>query len=330
MKLSRKRFWGFVLFCILAIASYFYFKDVSSSKTIPSSTEEMLQSLSNRYKPTVNDYKKIQAYLSLGNREELLALQDFAPRMRNFKLFTKGLRPEHKKVCVNCSSSYQKRCVVLYTSYNGNYPAALKSSVESIQGSDFKGHIIYHIGGWPNCEEGDLDLVCTPYAFKIAALREAKRLGYQNVLWLDASITSLAPLNSLFEKIEQDGYLTVGNTHCVGPYFNKSSAASLSVNYDECFQIPSVSAGILGLNFHNEHANELLTRWYLAAKDPHAFFSARSDQNVLSVLLYQMHMPIQIPYSSVAENTHSINSSSVFLLDREKTRKVKVKKKSSL
>lgn len=319
--LQRKPLY-FTILLLICGSTYFL---TAHKENLPHTNNEPLSSLSNINNPTKRDYQKIQNYLSHGTRENLKKLGDFEPRMRRFCLIESKLSPERGILYINTPKDNKDHCIVLYTSFNQNYPAAMRSLIEDISHSDFEGHILYHIGGWPNCEEGDLDLVFTPYAFKIAAIREAKRLGYKNVLWLDVSISPVISWKTIFDMIETEGYLTVGNPHMVGPYFTEEAARSLHIEYLTTYDIPSVSAGILGLNLTHPSALELLNRWHMAAKDPHAFFSPRSDQNVLSVLLHQLQMNISIPYNRIAESKADINDNSVFLLERMKTHKQKKK-----
>ncbi|HNA61599.1 MAG TPA: hypothetical protein PKW79_00780 [Rhabdochlamydiaceae bacterium] len=112
---------------------------------------------------------------------------------------------------------------------NKSFPKGLRRLVEAIAKSDFKGHILYQVGGWPNVEAGDLSLVDVPYAFKVSFFREAKRLGYQRALWLDTSILPVVSLNQIFAMIEEDGYFVMGNNWMLQPFmdFFRNSICSL-------------------------------------------------------------------------------------------------------
>ncbi len=50
-----------------------------------------------------------------------------------------------------------------------------------------------------------------PYAFKAFALRQAADTGSTTLLWADASILSIQPLDELWQKIERDGYWIANN-----------------------------------------------------------------------------------------------------------------------
>lgn len=52
---------------------------------------------------------------------------------------------------------------------------------------------------------------CVPYAFKAYALKHAADAGDDLLLWCDACINPIRPLDSLWEKIERDGYFVCDN-----------------------------------------------------------------------------------------------------------------------
>jgi hypothetical protein len=224
--------------------------------------------------------------------------------------------PQYGKIAVNCTDDEKENCLLVYSSFNKAYPLGLKKLVDFVAKSDFKGHILYRIGGWPNVEEGDLKLAHVPYAFKPCFFREAKRLGYKRVLWLDTSILPVASLNDIFETISSRGYFAVPSGGVVGPSMNKYAATALGTTLAECSKIPSCSAGLFGIDFSNEKAAGAFSRWYLAAKDPDAFFSARSDQNALSIILYQLDMLEWAPGEALIEAHKQVTEQTLFTIDR--------------
>jgi hypothetical protein len=290
-----------------------------------SSEEKLYRRIKDIRHPQEKDFANIQAYLTKGDRPYLQNLKDYAPRARKFKLIGKrsGEGPKWERICVNSKEEERENCLILYASYNKNYPQALNKLLEHVSHSDYQGHILYRIGGWPNLEEGDLRLACVPYAFKVCFFKEAQRLGYKRVLWLDVSLTPLISLNEQFSWIEEKGYLAVGNVHAVGPFFNEEAARSLKTTLEESYSIPSVSAGILGLDLTQERPRKLLSLWHQAAKDPHAFFSARPEQNALSILLYQLEMRDWIGIDCLAERLEDIQTHSLYFLNRKFAHKEK-------
>jgi hypothetical protein len=268
--------------------------------------------------PTMYEYHRLQKYLSEGMRPRLSCLKDNESRVRKFRIIGKSSheRPLYEKVCVNCDENEMTNCLIVYASFNKGFPKGLKRLVDQVASSDFKGHILYRIGGWPNMEEGDLRLAHIPYAFKPCFFKEAKRLGYQKVLWLDTSIKPVISLNHIFQEIEKRGVFTLANGWTVGPFMNNDAAKALGVTLEEAFHIPSCSAGLFGIDFSNEKASKIFDLWYEKAHDAKPFFSARSDQNVLSVILHQMGFHDLFPPEMMVEVNQPISENTFFMIDR--------------
>lgn len=269
--------------------------------------------------PTLDDYRRIQNYLTYGERSIIRRLNDYEPNARNFKIIgsTSAELPQSGTIAVNCDENVRENCLIVYSSFNKNYPRGLKRLVKLAAASDFKGHIIYRIGGWPNVEEGSLTLAHVPYAFKVCFFKEAKRLGYKRAFWLDTSIIPVVSLNTIFDMIKEKGYFIMGNSHMIGPYMEPDAASALQLPMSETFKIPSCSAGIFGVDFTNKKAREIIDRWYQAAQDKVAFFSPRSDQNVLSMILYKMGITDLISIDRLAHNRNQIKSDTLLQIERE-------------
>jgi glycosyltransferase involved in cell wall biosynthesis len=270
------------------------------------------------FHPSLADYRIIQDYLANGYRENIDRLNDMERRMRELRII--GTPPNDMPSCgtlyVNCDENYKENCVLIYATFNMGYPKGFKRILQAITDSDFKGHILYRIGGWPNTEGGDLVLSHVPYAFKVSFFREAERLGYKRALWLDTPVVPLVSLNDIFARIQEKGYFVVGNTHRVGPYVNAKAAAFFGLSLEETYSIPSCSAGLFGVDFSHKTSKNIINWLYHAALDKDAFFSTRSDQNALSMILYLNHISDFVPLSQVPEYPHEINSDSLFWLDR--------------
>lgn len=270
------------------------------------------------YHPTLKDLRQLQYYLEKGKRPYIGNLKDFQGRSQ-IKLIgtTNNGLPKAGMIALNCDESEKENCLLLYATFNKNYPEGIKKVIDRLAASDYRGHILYRIGGWPNCEEGDFSLAHVPYAFKVCFFKEAQRLGYKRALWLDTSITPLVSLNAIFSQIAKEGYLAMGNRFMVGPFFNEDSAKFFNLPLEETGSIPSCSSGIFGLDFSNAKANHSLDLWHLAAKDPAAFFSARPDQNSLSLILYQLNMRNWLDIGTLAHGKEQISEHSLFLIERD-------------
>ncbi|MGE5196231.1 MAG: hypothetical protein ACM3JI_02750, partial [Anaerolineae bacterium] len=271
------------------------------------------------YHPTLEDYRFIQNFLTYGKRDRLEQLGDMFYRARNVRIV--GDKPEQfpqsGSVAVNCDENERENCILLYATFNQNYPNGIRRLLHLLMESDFQGHVLYRLGGWPNVEGGSLVLAHVPYGFKVSFLKEALRLGYKRALWLDVSIIPLVSLNTIFKMIKEKGCFIMGNDRMVGPYMNRQAAAFFGLNLSQTLQVPSCSAGVFGIYFSNPIGKNLLERWHYAACDKDAFFSARSDQSALSLILHQLGIHDFIDLNKMPHSEQEINQDSLFWLDRE-------------
>jgi len=296
--------------------SFLFFRLLLSSTLDPIIDE--YQNISSIYAPTVEDLLYLQSKLSTTYRPIVDRMLDTAFIPKKFKIIgtSQHEKPEAGWKAVNCSSAEHENCIVLYSSFNRNYPRGLKRLFHKIVNSTFRGHVYYRIGGWPNMEEGDLVLAGVPFAFKVSSIREMKRLGYKRVLWLDASILPYADLNMIFNLIKDRGYFVQSNSHDVGIYMNSDSCNYFNITMEEARHIWSCSAAIFGIDLTNPTTAPIIDAWYNAAKDPYAFFSARSDQNALSIIIHQMGLAhLMWPADTLGEPGH-VKRQTLFLMDR--------------
>ena len=263
------------IFCIIALlSSTSYAEDIYAPIPVYAHIKDINH-------PTLDDYRLIQSYLTHGERSIIKWLKDYEPNARNFKLIgnTEDELPVSGMIAVNCDENERENCLVVYSSFNKNYPKGLKRLIDFVSKSDFKGHILYQIGGWPNTEGGSLALAHVPYAFKSSFLKEAERRGYKRAFWLDTAILPIVSLNKIFDMIKEKGYFIMGNTHMIGPYMNDVAASAFGLTIADTNKIPSCSAGLTGIDFTNPKGKDILDAWYQAAHNKVAFFSPRSDQN---------------------------------------------------
>ncbi|MDE3045263.1 MAG: hypothetical protein KGJ02_01265 [Verrucomicrobiota bacterium] len=246
-------------------------------------------------------------------------MKDTEHILRNFKLIGESPHelPEAGHLFINVPEDERENCIITYASFNERYPRGLRRLVKIIGASDFRGHLYYRLGGWPNCATGDLSLAYVPFAFKVCFFREMQKLGYKRVLWLDSSILPFANLNSIFERIQRDGFFVQANSHSIGPYMNEETAAAFGFSLQETFSIPSCSAAIIGIDFTHEKAASLIEEWYLAAKHPDAFYSPRSDQTAFSLLLYRKELSSLMTPLKTLGDPNNVCKETLFLMDRK-------------
>ncbi len=226
--------------------------------------------------PTWEDYKAIDDYLQFGERPYLFPFYESLEKgelnpsvyqrrlelIRNYRLLgSNGEEPIFEMH--RFSSNASDRCILLYGSQNGIYPEKTRTLFTELKERGYKGDILLRIGGFPNTEQGGLKICHVPYSFKAAFLKEAQRLGYKKVLWLDTAIHPLTDLDAIFEEIEEKGFFLtyVGTLADNAPSHLQAAADALDLDPLFYTHIKHLSSSIMGLNFTNPNANALLDLW---------------------------------------------------------------------
>lgn len=276
------------------------------------------QKISDILHPSITDYYLIQEFLSHGERKNLARLGDEEKRMRNIKIIGEvpDEIPTFKKIHINCNENDRGNCILIFCTFNQNYQRGLQRLLKHVLESEYKGHIMLGVGGWPNVEGGSLPLAHVPNAFKVALFKEAERLGFKRALWLDTAVVPLVNLNDIFAMIGKKGYFIMHDGEKLGKFMNPASAAFFGLTHAKTYQIDSCSGELFGIDLATRKGKNIIDWWYRAAFDEDAFFSVHSDQNALSMILYLKGYTDFLSKDRFPQSTYQIKDDSLFLLDR--------------
>jgi hypothetical protein len=124
-----------------------------------------------------------------------------------------------------------------------------------------------------------------PYAFKAYALRCAYGAGAKTLLWADASILPIYPLEPLWERIERDGYW-IGNNGWTNyewtadaayptlfPGFSLDAARTMNKT------IPHVVATTFGLSMEHPTGRAIIDEYFRLASETKAFCGPWTNAN---------------------------------------------------
>lgn len=272
-----------------------FFEDVQDPAAIYSQIIDIKHPTNDDYRMIQNEFKSKQSFKLIGDSAKEL--------------------PQRDLIYVNSSKEDKENCIITYATFNRNYVAALEKLVENIKKSDYKGHVLYYKGGWPDLESGSLVLSYVPYAFKVCCFKEAQRLGYKRVLWIDTSLTPVVSLNTLFNDIKEKGHLIIGNTHMVAPYFTEKAANAFGLTLEQTADIPSCASFLFGVDLTNEKSVKVIDAWFEAAKNK-GYYNSRPDQSSLSVILYQAGIKDLIDISRFTYNGYPTNPDTLFVINR--------------
>lgn len=118
-----------------------------------------------------------------------------------------------------------------------------------------------------------------PYAFKPYAFQHARTLGFDQAIWLDASVwLHKKPLADIWARIDEDGWYLEPDGHVVGEWISDATLALFHLTRDEAMSLPLIDGKLIGLDFRNAKAAEWLDCW-LALADSGAFNGAWTNDN---------------------------------------------------
>ena len=146
------------------------------------------------------------------------------------------------------------RAIISLATKNSRYVDAIARLSDSLRnnadGIDFLGFIHERSVDAPLHNE-------VPYGFKIYAIAKAMELEYTEVLWLDASVFAVAPVNSIFDIISEQGYFFEGNGCFLGEWCNDKTLEYYEIDRDTAMSIPMVQGGFLGFNLASDIGKKL-------------------------------------------------------------------------
>jgi hypothetical protein len=301
--LLKIKIFFFILFSILAASDYEY----------------VYQGIRDICRPTKREWRLLQNYINYGERPYLEWLNTFDSgnpndgyrydlRAREFDfLGANGEKSDFElhTECINCGSEYRKSCVICYVSFNRGFPKRVKSMIDELKKSKFKGHFLYRIGGWPNVSAGSLKLIHVPYAFKVCLFKEAERLGYKRVLWMDTSFHPLRNFMPIFAQIEKDGYFVTSLNYSLRLRASRLVQEAFELTDNEMEETREIASGMIGVDFANPIGHEIIERWYKAAEELTPYLSPRPEQSAFAAIIYKMGLFPTGPFSEIVSYNKS-------------------------
>lgn len=151
----------------------------------------------------------------------------------------------------------QKPCII-NAGIGGWYAAGSQRLERSLIYHGYAGDMIFWRDEYPsNCPSHNDN----PYAFKIAAFREAFARGYKIVMWLDCSFWALKNPMPLFDIINDNGNFAFRSGYNCAQTCPDNLLTSVGISRDEAEQIPETATGIVGINIDNPDGKRVFEEW---------------------------------------------------------------------
>lgn len=106
-----------------------------------------------------------------------------------------------------------------------------------------------------------------PYAFKLYAIDKVRQMGYDQILWLDASAYAVGDVEKIFNLIRRNGHFMEEARHYASTWTNDRTLKYFGLTRDDATKIPLYSAGFTGLNFNNKTTQSFFSLWYVSMID---------------------------------------------------------------
>jgi hypothetical protein len=193
-------------------------------------------------------------------------------------------QPSKKLIKINRGG---RNLVVSCVGFGKRRPKGLLERLKnSLEKTGFDGYLYYRIGGYPTPRGFELNLSATPYAFKIFLMEEAKQLGFQTILWVDARLVALKNITPLFSIIRDTGGL-FNSTHTMGKnnIFLEAQKAILALTKTSYEKNRALATPVFGLNMQLKEVENLIDGFYTASQLGTPFLSCYPEEIVLSALL---------------------------------------------
>ncbi len=145
-----------------------------------------------------------------------------------------------------------------------DFPRGLARVRETLARHGYRGDVITWDREYPAGSPINQQAYC---AFKPFCFEEARRRGFEVVLWVDSSIVVKRSIDPVLRDIARDGYLLYENTHSVGEYCKDDALDTLGITREESFAMPSCSACVLGLDLRRPRGAAFLDQWQMYASD---------------------------------------------------------------
>ena len=100
-----------------------------------------------------------------------------------------------------------------------------------------------------------------PYAFKIDAIQAAREMGYEQILWVDASVYPVKDITPVFDYLTEKGIFLEEAGHYAGQWANEAQLKYFGLTKDEAMKMPMFSAGFCGFDFRNPISQEFFAEW---------------------------------------------------------------------
>jgi hypothetical protein len=200
-----------------------------------------------------------------------------------------------------------KNCIVCCTQLNDSrYYSSLNINV-SLEEVGFNGYFYLFNGGFPNPSGCEMKYVGVPYCFKIFMMLEAKKKGFENVIWIDSACYAVNNPERLFELLDNE--FVVFRTFPPGlfqPYdhtvFRETIELLNNLTNKDIRNDENICSIVFGLNFNHFLIDDFISEYYEMVELGFPFLSYFPEEVVYASILNQKRYQYLITNRTLYEN----------------------------
>ena len=169
----------------------------------------------------------------------------------------------------------KKRAIVNYS--DPQYKNGLLRLLESLRGFDTSTYDFFAFDHHDQLKCKPHSWV--PYQFKPYAMVSIANMGYESILYLDASMYAIADPRPVFEEIEKTGYVLESCGANLGQFCTDLALQEFGIDRDFAMNIPMHSAGFTGLCVSQPKPAIFLENLFQFAKEEKTFKGPWTNEN---------------------------------------------------
>lgn len=207
-------------------------------------------------------------------------------------------------------------CIVSSAPYDNIRNVFLEGLIQQLHKINFNGYVYYRMGGYPNPTGNEIRYAGVPYTIKIFMMMEAKKLGFDKVLWLDSALWPVKNIDLFFHYIEEYGaifHLYNKSVPSKDIFLETRKKLKQLTGKDPCTS-PHVWGAIFGLDFSKKEVKSLIKEYKFLVKIGTPFLSCCPEEAVLTCLLdkpsfkkAKKNFKLKIPFICLEESEPDID-----------------------
>jgi hypothetical protein len=196
------------------------------------------------------------------------------------------------KILHKIGNEDSQNCFVCCTPLHNDRHEYSKQILQSLEEVGFNGYLLLLNGGFPNPTGKEMKYAGVPYSFKIFMLLEAKKIGFNKVIWIDACCYATNDPTKLFDILEEDAFI-------FRPFRANLFAPDTAINIilpntlellsglfnRDIKNDTNINSIVFGLNFSSKKVDNFISKYYEMVELGLPFFSSFPEENVFAAIL---------------------------------------------